>query len=127
MFIKIHFLYKKSKNNEVFACNTDIKIRVFCSKYLKKIIAGTAIIKPNAVVMRASDIPAAKRSVLDEPLISILLNTVIMPTTVPSNPSKGLMLAIVLSMERFLSKISLISDAFSSALISTNSLELDLY
>ena len=85
-------------------------------------MAGTAIIKPNAVVIRASEIPAASKSVFAEPCTSILLKTVIIPTTVPRRPNKGLMLAIVLSIAKFLSSSNLISEAFSSALISTNSL-----
>jgi len=59
--------------------------------------------------------------------ISMLLNTLIMPTTVPKSPNKGLILAIVLSMDKFRSKRILISEAFSSAFTSTNSLGYDLY
>ena len=85
------------------------------------------MIKPKAVVIKASEIPAASKSVFAEPLTSILLKTVIIPTTVPKSPSKGLILAIVLSIDKFLSSSNLISEAFSSAFISTNSLELVLY
>ena len=55
------------------------------------------MISPNAVVIKASDIPTASKSVFAEPLTSILLNTLIMPTTVPKSPNKGLMLAIAVS------------------------------
>ena len=85
------------------------------------------MIRPKAVVINASEIPAASRSALADPLMSMLPNTVIIPTTVPSKPNKGLMLAIVLSIERFLSKIRLISAAFSSAFVSIKSLDSDLY
>ena len=57
----------------------------------------------------------------------MLLNTFIIPTTVPNSPNKGLMLAIVLNIDKFRSKSILISEAFSSAFTSTNSLGYDLY
>ena len=85
------------------------------------------MINPKAVVIKASEIPAASKSVFAEPLTSMLLKTVIIPTTVPKSPSKGLMLAIVLSMDKFRSRSNLISDAFSSAFVSTNSLECNRY
>ena len=90
-------------------------------------IPGTAIISPKAVVIKASDMPSANKSVFADPLISMLLNTLIMPTTVPKSPNKGLMLAIVLNIDKFRSKRILISEAFSSAFTSTNSLGYDLY
>ena len=90
-------------------------------------MAGTAIIKPKAVVINASEIPAASKSVLAEPFTSMLLKTVIIPTTVPRSPSNGLMLAIVLSIDKFRSSNNFISEAFSSALISTNSLGFKRY
>ena len=85
------------------------------------------MMSPNAVVIKASDIPTASKSVFAEPLISILLNTLIIPTTVPKSPNKGLMLAIVLNIDKFRSSSILISEAFSSAFTSTNSLGFDLY
>ena len=83
--------------------------------------------RPKAVVIKASDIPTASKSVFAEPFISILLNTFIIPTTVPKSPNKGLMLAIVLNIDKFRSKSILISEAFSYAFTSTNSLGYDLY
>ena len=55
------------------------------------------------------------------------MNAVIIPTTVPNKPNNGLIVAIVPSILRFLSRLYLTSIAFSSILDSRFSLGRSLY
>ncbi len=55
---------------------------------------GTAIIKPYSVVTNASEIPDDKRLGSPVPKTVINLKVLIIPVTVPSNPSNGAVAAV---------------------------------
>jgi len=56
---------------------------------------GMATDNPAAVVNRASEMPPARALGLPTPTVVMAVNTLIMPITVPSSPSKGVMEAMV--------------------------------
>ena len=64
---------------------------------------GTAIKRPNAVVIKACEMPAAKRSGLAPEDSVKPVNAVIMPTSVPRRPSNGLTVAIVPRRDKYCS------------------------
>ena len=64
-----------------------------------------ATVRPAAVVISASDIPPAKAFALPVPCNIISLNTLIMPTTVPSKPIKGVIAAMVPNVLRYRSML----------------------
>ena len=61
---------------------------------------GIATARPAAVVSNASEIPPASALALPVPWVVISVNTLIMPTTVPSSPISGVMAAMVPSALR---------------------------
>ena len=68
------------------------------------ISVGMAIIRPQAVVSRASEMPTASCSVFPAeaagPALAMSLKAWIMPSTVPSSPSSGVTVATPLSTRR---------------------------
>ena len=79
------------------------------------------------MVINAWEIPAANKSGF-APEVSVKpVKAVIIPTTVPKRPSNGLMVAIVPSIFKFLSKLYLTSRALSSIFDSRLSLCKSLY
>ena len=63
--------------------------------------ATIATPRPNAVATKASDMPAATTANPPVPAIAILSKDLMIPTTVPSRPMKGALLATVPRIQRF--------------------------
>ena len=65
--------------------------------------AGIAASSPNAVAIKASEMPGATVARLAAPLIPICRNASIIPQTVTNRPIKGAVLPVVARKPRFFS------------------------
>ena len=76
-------------------CMTTSRSSTLRSRWRWRMRAGIATAKPAAVVTRASDMPDASTLGLPMPSSTSTRNTSIIPRTVPSSPSSGLIAAMV--------------------------------
>ena len=88
-------------------------VSIFVEKKLYKMIAKVEAVIPNAVLIKASEIPVASAAVSGEPF-DIAANERIIPSTVPIKPIKVATEALVESTAKFLESIGNSNEVASS-------------